>query len=315
MRGGSALALAAGALLVLGGGAPLQAPRWTRAEMEAALPGGPRFLIVYGTQVPSSTPQLRAEAARLARSLFGAGGDTLLADRDAIEDSLAAHPIVLVGAPRENLWTRRLAPALPVQFRDGAFRWFGRDYDRPDQMLRLVFPNPLNAKRFLLLLAANSPAALSHPHGFFFGDEDWRIERAGELLRSGEFAQSKSAPWHYDAALDRDHEREAADFTAALHRRVLPGLVVETPPDLPLGRERAEAATRLMSRLDSLGFDASGGAPPTLTIYRSLQEKGAFTSSTRPEHLLEPRHAALARPAGWDRSDLWSVAALRLVRL
>jgi hypothetical protein len=321
MRGRTALALAGAALAALaaltawGAGAPLQPPRWTRVEMEALLPGGPRFLIVYGTQVPESTPALRAEAARLASSLFGAAGDTLLADRDALEDSLAAHPVVLVGTPRENLWTRRLAPGLPVQFRDGAFRWSGHDYDQPDEALRLVYPNPLDPRRFLLLLAANSPAALARPHGFFFGDQDWRIERGGELLRSGTFAQSKAAPWHYDPALDRDREREAADFTAALLRQTLNGLEVETPPGLPRARERAEDAARLMKRLDSLGFAAPGGASVRLTFYVSLEQKGALTHSTRPEHLAEPRRAAIALPAGWSRPDLWSVAALRLVRL
>ena len=311
---GAALA-ACVALSAWGALASLQPPRWTRAEMEALLPGGPRFLIVYGTQVPETAPALRAEAARLATGLFGAAGDTLIADRDAQEDSLAAHPVVLVGTPRENLWTRRFAPALPVQFRDGAFRWYGSDYDRPDEVLRLVYPNPLDPRRFLLLLAANSAAALGRPHGFFFGDQDWRIERGGELLRSGTFGQSKAAPWHYDAGLDRDREREAAEFTAALERRTLNGLVVETPPGLPRARERSEEAAHLMKRLDSLGFAVPSGATLRLTFYRSLEQKGTLSHVTRPEHLAEPRRAAIALPAGWTSSDLWSVAALRLVRL
>ena len=318
MRWRSAVAQAAGALLALaalGAGAPLQAPKWTRAEMEAALSGGPRFLIVYGTQSASATPALRAEAERLAQSLFGAGGDTLLADRDVTEDSLAAHPVALVGAPRENLWTRRLAAALPVQFHDGAFRWYGRDYSRPDEELRLVYPNPLNPNRFLLLLAANHPAALAQSHGFFFGEEDWRIERNGELLRSGEFGQSKSAPWHYDAALDRDREREAEQYSAALRRTAVPGLTLEAPPALAGVHEYAADAGRVMSRLDSLGLAAPAGASPILTLYSSLEQKGVLTHSTRPEHLAEARRAAIALPAGWERSDLWSVAALRLVRL
>ena len=102
-----AAALIAGSLAAPARPATLQPPRLTRAEMEAQLANGPRFWIVYGTQQPSATPALRAEAERLAANLFGAGGDTLLADRDASEDSLAAHGIVLIGAPRENLWTRR----------------------------------------------------------------------------------------------------------------------------------------------------------------------------------------------------------------
>ena len=314
MRRRTALALAA-TLTALGAGSPLQPPRWTRAEMEAALAGAPRFVIVYGTQLPASTPTLRAEAERLASSLFGDGGATLLADRDAPEDSLRALSVVLVGAPRENLWTRRLAPALPVEFRDGAFRWHGRDYARPGEAIRLVYPNPLEPRRFLLLLAANSAAALAGPHGFYFGEEDWRIERDGVLLRSGEFAQSSREPWRYDATLDRDRESEASQFASALHRWPVKGLIVEAPPGLPRARERAEEAGRLLARLDSLGLAVATGAPPRLTLYRSLSEKGALTHSTRPEHLAEARRAAIALPAGWQRSDLWSVCALRLAQL
>ena len=315
---GAVAAAALGALLAPGVRAAartLQPPRLTRAEMEARLAGSPAFLIVYGTQVPGATAALRAEAARLAIGLFGSAADTLLADRDVSEDTLAAHPVLLVGAPRENLWTRRLAPALPVQFRDGAFRWAGHDYDRPDEALHLVYPHPLDPRRFLLLVAGNGGGAFAPARGFLFGEEDWRIERAGELLRSGVFAQSKAAPWRYDPALDRDREREAADFTAALERLAVPGLEVRAPRGFSRARAIAEDAARLLGRLDSLGFAAPAAPAPRLTIHRSLLEKGGFTHDTRPECLIASREAALALPAGWERADLWSVAALRLVRL
>ena len=320
-RGG----VAAGLLLAAGlGPTParalqLQPPRFTREQMEATAAEAPPFRFVYGTRNPATAPALRSRALLLAERAFGVETTRVVADRDMSEAAMASGPVFLIGSPNENEWTRRFAPALPVAFEGGGFRWQGRLYDQPLDALQLAWPNPLAPRRFLLLAAGNTPAALARRAGLAFGDDDWRIVRAGELLRSGRFAEDGAHPWRYDAGLDHDVERERVRFDAGLRTLGDRSLLVRAPADLARAARITRDATALLARMTSFGLAAPvGGAAPTLTLYRSLEEKGAMTRDTHPEELkgTGPAPAAYAAcAAGRESVDLWSVAAARLVQL
>jgi hypothetical protein len=277
-----------------------------------ALPEAPCF--IYGTQDAAAAPLLREQARAMARRLFGLDSALVLADRDAAEGVLAARPVVLLGHARENLWTRRLAPALPVTFTPSGFRWHGTAYERPDDAIALVWPNPLDPRRLLFLAAANSARAASRG-AVLVGGDDWRITRAGEVVRSGSFGQAPAAPWRYEPARDRDREAERTRFAAALGRVAARGLVLHAPPGLEGTAATLEAGRDLLVRLDAMGLAGTAGAPVSLTLYRSLEEKGAITRLTAPEHVGSAGAAHVARAAGRAAPDLWSVAAARLSNL
>jgi hypothetical protein len=313
-RSALALPLVLGALMLTGAAPEFQRPSMTRARMEAALEGESRFLFIYGTQRPADTAVLRERASSVARRLFGRDGASAQADRDVPAESIATHPIVLIGTPAENSWTRRLAPALPVTFTDHGFRWFGRDYERAGDVLHLVYPNPYAPQRFLLLFAANSPESAPEQGGLLFGDEDWHIERNGELLRSGRFAQDGGAPWRYDASFDHDRQLERARFAAELRRWPARGVTLQAPPSMTRAASWALLAGELLARLDAMGLTAGGTSKPRVILYRSLAEKGHLTRATRPEHLADSLEADVAPTARSADPDFWSVAALRLVQ-
>jgi|GEM_PF-171766 len=288
-----------------------QPPRHTREQMESFLGAGERFLFVYGTRDPAWTPVLRERARRVAERLFGGDSAAVRADREVGEAEAAARPLALFGGPAQNAWTARLAPALPVRFEAGGFRWQERLFDRPGDALHLVWPHPLAPRRFLLLIAGNSPGALSRRGGgLWFGAEDWRIWRDGELVRSGVFAQSAERPWRYDPALDRDLDRERAAWARALQTTRAPGLELRAPAGDPRAAGARAAAAALLARLDRAGLPP---APARLTLYPTLETKGRLTRNTRPEHLAADGGAHAALPFGRDAHDLWSLAAARLV--
>lgn len=294
-------------------GLTLQAPRWTREHMESALQDRARWRFIYGTRDPSATSLLRDRAHFVARRLFGGDSSWVLADRDVDAAALTGASLLLVGSPRENTWTQQLAPALPLRFGEASFEWQGTRYARPDESVTLVHPNPLDPERFLIVMAGNSRDAMSRRGGFLFGEDDWRISRAGELVRSGRFAQSAAAPWRYDAALDRDRDAERARYQRQLVSVRLPGVELRAPGDLDATRVRADAES-LLARLARVGLAAPADVPPIrLTLYRSLEEKGGITRDTRPEHQAAGE-AHSARGAGRATHDLVALAAARLVQ-
>jgi len=299
----------------------LQPPQLTREQMEAALAGARPFRFVYGTRDPAFTATLRARATALAVRAFGGDSTQVVADRDASDTLIAAGPIYLVGGPDENEVTRRLATALPVKFEANAFRWQGQLYDRPRDAIHLSWPNPLAPNRFLLLSAGNTPAALADGSNFALSDDDWRILRDGVLVRSGRFAQDAAKPWTYDPRRDRDREAERDRYVKALVTTGGTGLAVRAPAGLALAAEVSGRAEALLMRMSRQGLAAPAGTPrPTLTLYRSLEEKGTLTFDTHAEHAGRARDATgapaanAALPAGRDALDLWCVPAMRLLQ-
>lgn len=290
----------------------LEPPRFTREQMESWIAEGPRFVVVYGTRDPAAAGLLRARGLAIARRLFGGDSGSVFADT-AVGAAALRAPLVLVGGPAENEWSRALAPALPVRFAAGSFRWQDREYARSGDALHLVWPNPLDPRRFLLLVAGNSPAALSaRGAGFWFGGEDWRIHRDGELARAGVFDQSPRRPWRYDPALDRDRERERERFAAGLAVQRSGGLELRAAPGDPAARAVLTDGARLLARMEGLGLGAA--RPVVATLHPSLERKGVIVRDTRPEHVAADGEAHLAPVTGRGAFDLWSIAAARLQR-
>ena len=299
-----------------GADAPLkfQRPRYTRDDMEALVTSGSeRWLFVYGTVDPDAAPALRERAMLAARRLSGGETTAVVADRAASAELVASRSVILVGGPTQNAWTAKLAAMLPVQFLNGGFRWKDRDYLRPGDAIQLVYPNPLEPRYFVVLAAANSPrAAGRHAGGVFPGGDDWRIYRDGELSRSGSFVQGAASPWRYDPALDRDRERERDRFAASLVRTAGRGVILSAPPGAADPARTLGQAERIVRKLESVGFKKV--APVSLVLYANLEQKAAFTHSSRPEHVDDDGKAHLALPAGHEQFDLWSVAAAGLKR-
>jgi Glycoside Hydrolase Family 113 len=312
MRAAVAVLASVAALAVPTAPSELQPPKLTRQAMEAT-PAGEPPIIVYGTRDSLATPMLQERATWIARRWLHADSSRVVADR-VLALERARGTLILVGGARENSWTARLAPGLPLTFTARGFRWQQTAYERPGDAIHLTYPNPLDPRRFVLVVAANSPAALSgRGAGLWFGVEDWRIDRDGELARSGRFAQSLERPWRYDPSLDHDREADREAFVRTLGLREGGTIRVRSAAELgTLAEATMRNGRSLLTRLDALGFRSASPRPITVTLYRSLEEKGRIARNTRPEHLDAEGGVHVAMPAGRTTLDLVAVAAARL---
>ncbi len=319
-RRGIVVGLALAALGVSGARAepPLQyqKPRFSRDQIEQSLlASGERWLFVFGTRDPETAPALRARARLLASRMAGGDSAAVVADRELGSATAARRSLILIGGPAENDWTAKLAAALPLQFTHDGFRWQDREYARAGDVIQLVYPHPLDPRRMVVLIAGNSAEAMTRRGGgLLSGGDDWRIHRDGELARFGSFAHSAMTPWRYDASLDRDRERERESFTRSLTRTTAHGITIAVPPGVDATRARREAEG-VLRRLAEAGMSpAATRGPLSLTLYRTLEEKAAYTRISRPEHVADDGAAHAARAAGRDEIDGWSVATAALRR-
>lgn len=129
-------------------------------------------LMVYGTRAgrDAETQQKMVDAA--VAQLFGPGDGAVTlhtsferrADSELSDQDIAEKHLVLFGGPKENDIVRRIADRLPIKFLGDGVEVAGKAHRGKDVGLVLVYPNPLNPERYVLLLpeeyAGGSPMKL-----------------------------------------------------------------------------------------------------------------------------------------------------------
>jgi dienelactone hydrolase len=79
-------------------------------------------------------------------------GDARVIDDKAVSDAdIAAHNLVLWGDPRSNSILAKIADKLPIKWDDRAVQLGAKSFDAPHHVPVLIYPNPLNPKRYVVL--------------------------------------------------------------------------------------------------------------------------------------------------------------------
>lgn len=141
--------------------------KWSFGEPEvgAKRPGlqGPiddaflsRFVVVPPSQKPAQEKLARWLDFELDhfrtrwRTLFR--GDLPEKSADAIkEEDIAEANLILWGDPQTNPLLAKIADRLPVRWDGDSFQIHGERYDRAEHVPVLIFPNPLNPQRYVVL--------------------------------------------------------------------------------------------------------------------------------------------------------------------
>ena len=97
-------------------------------------------------------------------------------DKDISEADIAAHNLILWGDPRSNSLIAKIGDKLPVQWDQDAVRLGGKTYGAGHHVPVLIYPNPLNPKRYVVL---NS--------GFTFREYDY-LNNARQVPKLPDFA-------------------------------------------------------------------------------------------------------------------------------
>jgi hypothetical protein len=114
------------------------------------------FLIVRPTGKPFTDVLGQWEQSQLA---FAVGewqgvfrGEPRVKDDIAVNDAdIAAHNLVLFGDPSSNSVYKRIAGRLPITWTSAGVTVGGQTYSAADHAPVMIFPNPLNPKRYVVI--------------------------------------------------------------------------------------------------------------------------------------------------------------------
>lgn len=118
------------------------------------------FIYVYGSVGMPAETQANQRAARqdaLDWRTWANGNAQIRRDTEVTEADVRAKNLILYGGPASNAITARIAAQLPIRLERGTVRVGPRAYSGPDLGLRMVYPNPLNPERYVLVNAGSTP--------------------------------------------------------------------------------------------------------------------------------------------------------------
>ncbi len=90
-----------------------------------------------------------------------AGGAPCVEDVNSSEDLINSHNLILIGTPESNRLMAQIAGELPIQIKDGIILADGKSFNYKDMGFILVYPNPMNPVRYVVVFYANSVRAVS----------------------------------------------------------------------------------------------------------------------------------------------------------
>jgi hypothetical protein len=161
-------------------------------------------LAVRGTGTPWSAPLAQWLDQELQRTrdgwdVFFRGRLPERTDQTITADDVKSKNLYLFGDPGSNLYLRKILPKLPITWANDAITVAGKTYPTSSHVPMLIFPNPDNASRYVVINC-----------GFSFSRADWDGSNARQYPHLPDWAIVRFDADHF--ADDRTKDTIAAGF-------------------------------------------------------------------------------------------------------
>ncbi|NQT85981.1 NPCBM/NEW2 domain-containing protein, partial [bacterium] len=137
------------------------------------------FMIVHGTQGDDEQAKKvsREEARILADrwNRWARGKCRTKADKDVKPEDIEKHNLILVGDPATNSLVPRVMEGLPIRVEGNAIVFGAQRFEGDDLGMKVVYPNPLNPKRYVALFTGTTWRGVYQIVGRFGNWFDWGI--------------------------------------------------------------------------------------------------------------------------------------------
>jgi hypothetical protein len=145
------------------------------------------YVVVWGGGADNTMSEAGALAAR---SLAGQGPCYI--DTDMPEELVETHNLILVGTPESNRWLARVDQDMPVRAARDRVNAGSKVYRGRDLGYVIVYPNPLNSKRYVAVFSATSARAMASLPTAYSQMETVRPADAGVF----QVADAGKIQWH-----------------------------------------------------------------------------------------------------------------------
>ena len=123
-----------------------------------------RFIYVYGTSGTTEDTEINRRMARqdaLDWRTWANGNSVIKQDAEVTPKDIETCNLILYGGPETNTITAKLHDRLPIRIERNAIVAGGRRYVGADIGLKMIYPNPLNPSRYILINAGVTSGAIT----------------------------------------------------------------------------------------------------------------------------------------------------------
>jgi len=184
------------------------------------------FVVVYGAQGgdQQAIEAARKEAERIRNEgLRGVRyyGVPIKSDREVTPADIENFHLLLVGAPKSNLLLNRIQSQLPVRIEGDAVVAGGHRFRGEDVGVRLIYPNPLNPRKYVVVCAAVTSKGLEGLGSIPSPDYGW-VDRVIEPDVLVTDHRTKGLYPRYRAALTFNNHWQLEDRSQVVGRLGMP---------------------------------------------------------------------------------------------
>jgi dienelactone hydrolase len=142
------------------------------------------FAVVIGTS--SKDPDMVALCKEKAQGFIDAWKDwqkfspRVFLDSEITDADIARYSLMLIGGPEANRVSAKLAAKLPLRLTADSVRIDGKEFKVKDAAVQMLYPNPMNAARYVWLFAGTSTNGM-----FFTAPDPYRRDDFDYLVMDG----------------------------------------------------------------------------------------------------------------------------------
>lgn len=120
------------------------------------------FILVYGTQGDSDSTEINLHHARVEAQnwwLRGNGYVEIIPDIELNSEIIHRYNLILFGSPKTNAVTAKIMKDLPISIKNDRLIIDGQEIEKDDVAFQMIYPNPLNPEKYIVIKGGTSPKA------------------------------------------------------------------------------------------------------------------------------------------------------------
>jgi pimeloyl-ACP methyl ester carboxylesterase len=120
------------------------------------------FILIYGTQGDSDSTEINLHHARVEAQnwwLRGNGYVEIIPDIELNSEIIHRYNLILFGGPETNAVTAKIMKDLPLSTKNDRLIIDGQQIEKDDVAFQMVYPNPLNPEKYVVIKGGTSPKA------------------------------------------------------------------------------------------------------------------------------------------------------------
>jgi hypothetical protein len=200
----------------------------------------------------------------------------LLPDTSITDSLLADNNLIVLGSVHSNMLFKKLPSDFPLGITGNGFTIFKESYNDSKDVIRLLYQNPFNRNRFIIIASGNDDREILR-HYTLFRNSDFSVTKSGQTLLMGNFNIADKNRWAINKNEFWDFEKEKRTYRPGGHFRFTVYSDKTSRDEIDSISATDEKALAGMQNFFGKSFRLS---TINYYIYDSFEEKGLIINNT-----------------------------------